>query len=315
MQDNPRLIVGHEKSDDAGVYLLSDDVAIVQTIDFFTPIVDDPYNFGRIAAANAFSDVYAMGATPITAMNIVCFPTKKMDFFILKEIIRGGLDKIHEAGAVLLGGHSIEDDEIKYGLSVTGIVHPEKVIMNSGARPGDVLVLTKPLGTGILATGLKAGIIAETDMFEAIEWMAALNKIPSVVMQKYKISSCTDITGFGLLGHALEMAKASNVTIEISSTSVPYFDKVYELASMGMIPAGTYANKGFCDRQIKVHPDVDRILLDILLDPQTSGGLFISMPEKQAVRMLYDLKTKGLVHASIVGVVREYCDFSIVVMP
>ncbi len=315
LQDNPRLIVGHEKSDDAGVYLLSDDMALVQTVDFFTPIVDDPYDFGRISAANAFSDIYAMGATPITAMNIVCFPSNKMDFSVLKEIIRGGLDKIHEAEAVLLGGHSVEDEEIKYGLSVTGIVHPERVVMNSGARPGDVLILTKPVGTGILATGLKAGMITEADMFEAIEWMAALNKVPSVVMQKYDVSSCTDITGFGLIGHAMEMARASNVTIEIFSGAVPCFNRAYELASMGMVPAGAYSNRKFCSGQMKVHPDVDNILLDILLDPQTSGGLFISIPERHSIEMLDELKSKGLSHSSIVGVVREYCGFSVVVMP
>ncbi len=314
-REDPRLLVGHEQSDDAGVYILSDETAIVQTIDFFTPIVNDPYDFGRIAAANALSDVYAMGGTPITAMNIVCFPVKHLDLHYLKEILKGGLNKIHEAGAVLVGGHSIEDEEIKYGLSVTGIVHPNKVITNSGARPNDALILTKPIGTGILATGLKGGIITEDDMFEAIEWMAALNKEASEIMQDYSVSACTDITGFGLIGHTLEMARASSVTIEISASLVPFYPKAYELASMGIIPAGTYSNKSFCEKLVAIDPSLDKIMLDILTDPQTSGGLLISVKEPEAELMVEKLKSRGLIYSSIIGKVKKQSEFSIIISP
>ena len=211
LEEDPNLLVGRETSDDAGVYRLSGEVALVQTVDFITPVVNDPYDFGRIAAANALSDVYAMGGRPLTAMNIVCFPVKQMDKEILREILRGGLAKVHEAGAALVGGHSVEDPEIKYGLSVTGVVHPDRVLTNAGARPGDAFILTKPLGTGILATAIKAGLASDEVQRRAVEVMAMLNRKAAEIMGSYPVNSCTDITGFGLLGHALEIATASKV--------------------------------------------------------------------------------------------------------
>lgn len=304
-EQNERILVGRETSDDAGVYLLNEHVALVQTIDFLTPIVNDPYDFGRIAAANALSDVYAMGATPITALNIVCFPSKTLDLYYLKEILRGGLDKIHEAGAVLIGGHSVEDDEIKYGLSVTGIISPDKVLTNAGARPGDAIILTKPIGTGILSTALKGKLISEFDMREAVEWMAALNKTAADVAKNFTVNGCTDVTGFGLLGHLLEMAIASNVVITIRASSVPVLPGAYDLATMGIIPAGSYTNKNFCSHRLEIDSSVDPALVDILADPQTSGGLLISLPEPEAHKLAEELNGKGLSASRIIGRVIE----------
>lgn len=305
VEQNERILVGKETSDDAGVYLLDEKTALVQTVDFFTPMVNDPYDFGRIAAANALSDIYAMGAIPITAMNIVCFPTKKMDLFYLKEILRGGLDKIHESGAVLIGGHSVEDDEIKYGLSVTGIISPDKVITNAGAKPGDAIVLTKPLGTGILTTALKGKLVSESDIYEAVEYMAALNKTASETARDFTVHGCTDVTGFGLLGHLLEMAIASRVVISVKASSVPILPRTYELASMGIIPAGAHANKNFCSHQIEIDCSIDPVLVDIFVDPQTSGGLLLSLPEEEAQDLVESLRYKGLSKTSIIGRVIE----------
>lgn len=304
-EEDEKILVGRETSDDAGVYLLNENTALVQTVDFFTPMVNDPYDFGRIAAANALSDIYAMGATPLTAMNIVCFPTKKLDLSYLKEILRGGLDKIHEAGAVLIGGHSVEDEEIKYGLAVTGVIAPDRVLTNAGSQPGDAIVITKPLGTGILATALKGKLISETDMQEATEWMATLNKTASEIARNFTVHGCTDVTGFGLLGHLLEMAIASQVIITVHASSVPVLSKVYDLASMGIIPAGSYANRNFCSHQLEVSPDVDSVLLDILADPQTSGGLLLSLPEPQAHELVKALKDRGLFASAIIGHVTD----------
>lgn len=301
MEHDERILVGKETSDDAGVFLLNEQTALVQTVDFFTPMVNDPYDFGRIAAANALSDIYAMGATPLTAMNIVCFPTKKMDLSYLKEILRGGLDKIHEAGAVLIGGHSVEDEEIKYGLSVTGIIEPDKVLTNAGAQPGDAIVLTKPIGTGILATALKGKLISESDIFEATEWMATLNKTASEIARNFTVHGCTDVTGFGLLGHLLEMALASKVVVEVRASSVPILSRVYDLAAMGIIPAGSYANRNFCSHQLEVDPSVDSVLLDILSDPQTSGGLLLSLPQAEAFDLVAQLRNRGLTASAIIG--------------
>jgi selenide,water dikinase len=295
--------VGRETSDDAGVYRLSDDVALVQTIDFITPVVNDPYDFGRIAAANALSDVYAMGGRPLTAMNVVCFPTQTMDKAILGEILRGGLQKIHEAGAVLVGGHSVEDAEIKYGLSVTGLVHPERVLTNGGARPGDALVLTKSLGTGVLATAIKAGLVSPRAEREAIESMAALNRRAAELMAPYCVHACTDITGFGLLGHALEMARAGRVCIVINSEAAPLLPEVRDLVMLGLVPAGSYANRNYCANHVHPRHLVDPVLLDLLADPQTSGGLLIALPEDQAQTLLADLKSQGVPHAAITGLV------------
>ncbi len=283
------------------MYKLSENLAIVQTVDFFTPIVDDPYTFGQIAAANALSDVYAMGGKPITAMNIVCFPSKTMDISILRDILRGGLEKLREAGVVLVGGHSVDDEELKYGLSVTGTIHPEKVMTKSGARAGDKLILTKPLGTGIINTAAKGGAASEETIANVTRSMSALNRTASEVMQEIGCNACTDITGFGLLGHACEMIQNSEVGLKIRASSVPIFAEAVEFARMGMIPGGTYRNKEFRSRMVKVAAGLPDYMLDILFDPQTSGGLFISVSTPKADKLLSGLHKAGVLEAAIVG--------------
>ena len=301
LEEDPNLLVGRETSDDAGVYRLSDEVALVQTVDFITPVVNDPYDFGRIAAANALSDVYAMGGRPLTAMNIVCFPVKEMDKEVLREILRGGLEKVHEAGAALVGGHSVEDPEIKYGLSVTGVVHPDRVLTNAGARPGDAFILTKPLGTGILATAIKAGLVSDEVQRRAVEVMAMLNKKAAEVMGSYPVSCCTDITGFGLLGHALEIATASKVVITLYAERVPLLPEVLDSVRMGLLPAGSFANRNFCTGRVRQVRSIDPMLLDILADAQTSGGLLISLPETRSRDLTDDLRAHGVPYAAIIG--------------
>lgn len=301
----PNVLVGMEHPDDAAVYRLRDDLAIIQTIDFFTPLVNDPYDFGQIAAANALSDVYAMGGQPRTAMNVVCFPCQTMDLSILREIIRGGLDKLNEAGVVLVGGHSVDDPEIKYGLSVTGTIHPEKVLAKAGAVPGDALVLTKALGTGIISTAIKAEMGSEGIVRQVTEQMATLNKQASELMAEYEVHACTDITGFGLLGHASEMVREGNVGFVIESSSVPLLDEVAEYAAMGLIPAGTYRNKEFYSPRVDARIPDDLML--ILFDAQTSGGLLISLPENQAESLVGKIHEQGVKDASIIGrVVSEH---------
>jgi len=301
LEKDPNLLVGRETSDDAGVYRLNAEVALVQTIDFITPVVNDPYDFGRIAAANALSDVYAMGGRPLTAMNVVCFPVKVMDKAILREILRGGLEKVHEAGAVLVGGHSIEDLEIKYGLSVTGVVHPDRVVSNSGARPGDAFILTKPLGTGILATAIKAGLASDEAQRQAIESMATLNRRAAEIMASYPVNCCTDVTGFGLLGHALEVARASKVAITLFADQVPLLPQVLDAVRMGLLPAGSFANRNFCADRVRSRDAIDPMLLDILADAQTSGGLLMSLPEDKALEFRTDLRNHGVPNAAIIG--------------
>jgi selenide,water dikinase len=283
---------------------LSDDIALVQTIDFFTPIVDDPFSFGQIAAANALSDVYAMGGKPLTAMNIVAFPIKKMDRNILKEILKGGLSKVQESGALLVGGHSIDDPDIKYGLSVTGVVHPDKILTNANAHPGDRLILTKPLGTGIIATALKGGVASEEALAKITESMTTLNRMASEVTVEIGVNACTDITGFGLLGHALEMAIASDVGIAITSNSVPIFPEAEEYASMGMVPGGTRRNREFGSCRIELAGTIPDTIMDILYDAQTSGGLLISVKGEKAHSLLEQLHSKGVRQAAMVGEVR-----------
>jgi len=292
-----------EHAEDAGVYKLRDDLAIIQTVDFFTPIVDDPYTFGQIAVTNALSDVYAMGGKPLTAMNIVCFPIRSMDVSILRRILAGGLDKMREAGVLLLGGHSVEDAEMKYGLSVTGIIHPDKVLFNRGARPGDSLILTKPLGTGIVGTALKGKVADDAALVaEVIASMTTLNRrAAELVSDTPEVHACTDITGFGLLGHACEMVEGSDVGLIIQAGSVPYFQGIRELVETGIIPAGLHRNRNFRLPMLDVAPGCPAWLLDILFDPQTSGGLFIAVVDTQAEGLLARMHAAGLAGAAIVG--------------
>lgn len=301
VETDPNLLVGMESSDDAGVYRLSDELALIQTVDFFTPIVNDPYDFGRIAAANSLSDVYAMGGRPLTALNIVCFPIRNLDKSILRDILRGGRDKVKESGAVLVGGHSVEDLELKYGLSVTGVVAPNRVLTNRGARRWDRLVLTKPLGTGILATAVKAGLASAATEQIAIECMARLNNTAAEVMAAYPVHACTDITGFGLLGHCLELAIGSGVQIRIDSARVPLLPDVLEHAGLGLVPAGSYANRNFCSDRMRGAASIDPLLLDLLADAQTSGGLLISVAGSEADDLVAALRSRGVDEAAVIG--------------
>ena len=290
-----------EKADDAGVYKLTDDLAIIQTVDFFTPIVDDPFMYGQIAAANALSDVYAMGGVPITAMNVVCFPLDAMDIEILRIILRGGLEKLREADVVLVGGHSVEDSELKYGLSVTGIVHPDRIIKKDGANVGDLLILTKALGTGIINTAIKGGIAEKDSITKIINCMADLNKTASIAMQEIGVNACTDITGFGLLGHACEMIQDSNMGIVFNTSLVPFFPEAQKFAKMGMVPAGTYRNHEFRRDFIEVNHEIPDYLINILFDPQTSGGLLISVSKEKADKLLNRLKKEAIKDAAVIG--------------
>jgi len=290
-----------EKAEDAGVYKLSEELAIVQTVDFFTPIVDDPYAFGQIAAANALSDVYAMGGKPLTAMNIVCFPVNNMDMSVLNSILAGGLDKMREAGVTLVGGHSIDDKELKYGLAVTGTIHPLKVILNTGAKAGDKLILTKPLGVGIINTALKGGMADESTVAKAIDCMSALNKKAAELMLTVEVHACTDITGFGFLGHACEMVDGSDIGMVMNSRAVPFFPEAMELASMGMVPGGTQRNRDYRMSMIEIADGVSDYLLDILFDPQTSGGLLIAVAESDAESLVNKMHEDDITDAKIIG--------------
>ncbi len=293
--------MGMERSEDAGVYRLRDDLAIIQTMDFFTPIVDDPYIFGQIAAVNALSDVYAKGGRPLTAMNIVCFPVKAMDISILRETLKGGLSKMREAGVVLVGGHSVEDPELKYGLSVTGVIHPDRVIMNNGARSGDKLILTKPLGTGIISTALKGGVASEQAVGRSVSSMATLNRKASELMLAIDVHACTDVTGFGLLGHACEMVQDCDVGMIINSNAVPYFPEAKEYAEMGRVPGGTTRNRDFRINMVDIDKNVSRVMLDILFDPQTSGGLLMAVPATNAEPLIKRMHQEGIKEAAIIG--------------
>jgi selenide,water dikinase len=303
-----------EHAEDAGVYKLREDLAIVLSLDFFTPIVDDPYIFGQVAAANSLSDVYAMGGTPITAMNIICFPINKMDISILQEVLRGGLDKMREAGVLLVGGHSVEDNELKYGLSVTGTIHPEKVIYNKGAKAGDKLILTKPLGTGIINTALKGGMADERSVAGSVECMTALNKTASELMAEVEVHACTDVTGFGLLGHACEMIEGEDVGMVIYPSKVPILPGTEEYAKMGLVPGGTIRNRDFRLFMIERAAEITDERLLILFDAQTSGGLLISVPEPQAPPLLERLHQRGIKDAVIVGEVVEQPKGKIVIV-
>jgi len=295
------VIVGLDHADDAGVYRISDDLALIQTVDFFTPIVDDPYWFGQIAAANALSDVYAMGGTPKTAMNLVAFPAKTMDISILRQILQGGIDKLKEAGVVLIGGHSIEDKEIKYGLSVTGVIHPQKVLTKQNLRTGDRLVLTKPLGTGVVNTAVKAAMASAQLTEKTTRLMAALNRDAARIMGDFNISACTDVTGFGLLGHLAEMVNGSGASDRIDSSQVPLIPEAREFAAMGLIPAGAYKNREFREQMITFAETIPRTLQDLLFDPQTSGGLLISVSNLHCAALVAALKDAGIAVAAQIG--------------
>lgn len=278
-QPADEVLVGLETPDDAGVFMLDDNTALVQTVDFFTPVVDDPYLFGQIAAANSLSDIYAMGGTPISAMNIVCFPCN-LDMEILAEILRGGFDKLHEAGVALLGGHTVDDQEPKYGMAVTGKVDPNRILRNRGARPGDLLVLTKPLGTGVLSTALKADFLSEDDIEEAVMGMCSLNEKASQAALAGGARAGTDVTGFGLLGHLATMLPERGLGCELDHRSVPYYPRTREMAESGMVPGCAYRNRDFIEKRLVISGDLDELEVLLLCDPQTSGGMLLALPEE-----------------------------------
>ncbi|WMT40225.1 selenide, water dikinase SelD [Paenibacillus sp. D2_2] len=303
-EPNPDLLVGLDTSDDAGVYKISDDLALVQTLDFFTPIVDDPYSFGQIAAANAISDIYAMGGKPLTVMNIVAFPISTLDKNILADILRGAADKVREAGATLVGGHSIDDKEPKFGLAVTGLVHPDKVRTNAGTKAGDKLILTKPIGVGIMTTSIKKGQLTAEETERVTRVMSTLNRKAAEIMEPYTVHACTDVTGFGLMGHTLEMAKGSGMGIHIKQNQVPVLPRVRELAENGFIPGGTKNNFAHVETDISFPDTMDQIDRWILCDAVTSGGLLIAVAAEEADSLLDELVKAG-VEASLIGEVTD----------
>jgi selenide, water dikinase len=294
IQSHPDLLVGMETADDAGVFRLTPEIALIQTVDFFTPVVNDPYTYGQIAAANALSDVYAMGGRPLTALNIVCYPGQTVPLEVLRAILAGGLEKIHEAGALLVGGHSIDDTEMKYGLAVTGVVHPDRVLTNRGARVGDQLLLTKPLGTGVIATAMKGRLASPEAEAEAIRVMTTLNRLPDACLEIPGVHAITDITGFGLLGHGLEMAAASGVVLTLRTPAVPILPAALEYAAMGLVPAGSFANRNFCAKSLEVAPEIDPLLVDLCSDAQTNGGLLMAVAPDTARQFQDCLEGHGL---------------------
>jgi selenide,water dikinase len=299
--DHPDVIVGTETSDDAGVFRLRPDLAIVNTVDFFTPIVDDPYTFGQIAAANALSDIYAMGAEPQTVLNIVGFPIGQLDIEVLAEILKGGAEKVKEAGAVVIGGHSIIDEELKYGMAVTGVVHPDRVIRNVGIQEGDVLILTKPLGTGIITTALKKRKVPDESINAAILSMIALNRTAAETMLRFPVHACSDVTGYGLLGHALEMASGSSVTLVLESAKLPLFPGAVDLAEKGVLTGGCKRNRDYLKDKTFIDSAVSESLVEVAFDPQTSGGLLIALPGKFAGKLVEELQSNGVKGATTVG--------------
>lgn len=298
---DPRLIVGYDKSDDASVYVIDENTALIQTTDFFPPIVDDPYLYGKIAATNALSDIYAMGGEPKLALNIMC-AAEVMDDKTIREILRGGYDAAYDAGAIITGGHTIKGAEPIYGLAVSGFVHPQKVLTNSNAKPGDVLILTKPLGVGIITTGAKADMVEKSVMDRIYKQMATLNKHARDIMVRYPVHSCTDVTGFGLMGHSYEMAQGSNCTVHIQVDKVPFHEEALDLASMGLIPAGAYRNREYAEAGVALCRQVPLAMQDILYDPQTSGGLMFAIAEGSAQQCLTELR-EVIPQAAIIGYV------------
>jgi selenide,water dikinase len=298
--NDPNLLVGFDKADDAGVYRLRDDLAMVQTLDFFTPIVDDPFDYGRIAALNSINDVWAMGGTPVTAMAITCFPKKGVDFSILQEIMRGGLSVLTENKVALVGGHSVDNEQIMFGYSVTGVIDPNHVATNSGARPGDVIILTKPIGTGVISTGIKRAKASPEVVAESVATMMTPGKFAAEAIQKFDVRAATDITGFALLGHAWELACASNVTIEIDSARVPLINGALELATAGMLTGADKTNREYVGRDAEIAEDLDQNLVKLLFDPQTAGGLLLAITAEKADDLLIDLR-RNYPHADVIG--------------
>lgn len=297
---DPNLIVGFETADDAGVYRLRDDLALVQTLDFFTPIVDDPFDYGRIAALNSINDVWAMAGTPITAMAITCFPKKGVDPAILSEIMRGGLETINKYGVMLIGGHSVDNEQIMFGYSVTGVIDPNQVATNSGARPGDVIILTKPIGTGVISTAIKKGRASEAVITTSVETMLMPGKYAAEAMRSFGVKGATDVTGFALMGHVWEMACASKVRVEIDASAVPLLDGALELASEGMLTSGDKTNREYVGADVELAESVDPNLVKLLFDPQTAGGMLIAIGEDKA-RALLTVLNQNYPRARIIG--------------
>lgn len=308
LPEDPNILVNIDTHDDAGVYKISDELALVFTTDFFPPVCSDPYEFGQIAAANSISDVYAMGGDPVIALNIMMFPASKLPLEAFTEILKGGYDKASEAGVKIIGGHTIDDFPPKYGLAVIGYIHPEKIITNAGAKPGDSLILTKPVGTGTILAGQKLGMANDKDINEAKRLMKLLNKSGAEVMKKFNIKGATDITGFGLAGHALKMAKASNVTICLNMKLVPLIGDVYRLTDEGCIPGASFRNLDFAEPDTNFEPELDYNLKMLAFDAQTSGGLLMSVHSGSVNEVLTDLKSAGLKHSAVIGRVKELED-------
>jgi selenide, water dikinase len=300
-KSDPNLLVGFETGDDAGVYRLTDDIALVQTVDYITPVVDDPFLFGQVAAANSISDVYAMGGRPLTAMNCCNFPAKNIDKVSLRRILEGGFSKIKEAGATLVGGHTVRDDELKYGLSVTGLIDPRRILTNAAARPGDHLVLTKPVGTGVIITGYRRGLASEDLLLRAVNWMAALNRVACEIMLEFDPHACTDVTGFGLSGHALGMAKGSQVRMRIRFEDVPKYEESLELIAQGVATSVTNSNMQVAQDSMTFSGPFTDDEKWLIVDPQTSGGLLISLPAEQAPRLVARLSERGNPIAAVIG--------------
>jgi len=306
------VLVGFDKADDAGVYRLRDDLAIVQTVDFFTPIVDDPYVYGQIAALNSINDVWAMAGTPLTALAITCFPKKGVDPAILGEITRGGLETLNKYGVTLIGGHSVDSEQIMFGYAVTGVVDPEKLATNAGAQPGDVIILTKPIGTGVISTGIKFGKTAPEIAAASVATMLTPGRYAAEAMREFGVRGATDVTGFALLGHAWEMARASSVTISIEPSSVPLLEGALELAAAGMLTSGDKTNREYVGADVAIDPSVDPNLTKLLFDPQTAGGMLIAIPEEHGDRLLARLR-EAYATAAVIGRVTEQASQLIVV--
>jgi selenide,water dikinase len=310
--NDPNLLVGFDKADDAGVYRLRDDLALVQTLDFFTPIVDDPFDYGRIAALNSINDVWAMGGTPVTALAITCFPKKGVDFDILKEIMRGGLSVLTENKVALVGGHSVDNEQIMFGYSVTGVIDPNHIATNAGARPGDVIILTKPIGTGVISTGIKRATATPEVVAESIATMMTPGRYAAEAIEKFDLKGATDVTGFALLGHAWEMACASNVTIEIDSARVPLINGALELTASGMLTGADKTNREYVGEDIEIAAGIDPNLMRLLFDPQTAGGLLLAVAEDRAKDVLAELR-ENYPRAEIIGRVGELGETRILV--